>query len=163
MRNSFDHIRVARDQMDVRRELFSDPVNQAKLFDKLGWDERPTSRVYTGIVIANRIFHGAAFGGHPVRQAHELINVLRSGTIGGDADFKFWKGEAFSTDDLIEYLAGDSVAKKQLQAFERHPITIDLGGRLLIFESHALDPQKQVEIMTESYGNHLRGEPGTRP
>lgn len=163
MRNSFDHIRIARNQLTVRRELFSDPVNQAKLFGKLGWNAQPTSRVYTGIVVANRVFHGAEFGRHPVRQAHELINVLRSGTIGGDADLKFWKGDAFTTEDLIDYLAGDSVAKKQLQAFERYPITIDLGGKLLVFESYALDPQKQAEIMTESYGNRPPGQPGTRP
>jgi len=152
MRNSFDHIRVARNQLDLRRDVFSDPVNQAKLFAKLGWDVQPTSQLYTGIVIANRVFHGAEFHGHPVRQAHELINVLQTGTIGGDVDLKFWKGEAFTTDDLITYLAGDSIAKKQLQAFQRHPIEIDLGGKLLVFESHVLNVQRQMEIMVESYG-----------
>lgn len=162
MRNSFDHIRVGRSQLDVRRELFSDPVNQAKLFAKLGWNVQPTSQLYTGIVIANRVFHGAEFNGHPVRQAHELINVLQSGTIGGDVDLKFWKGDAFTTNDLITYLAGDSIAKKQLQAFERYPIEIDLGGKLLVFESHVLDMRRQMEIMVESYGQRQENGAGTQ-
>jgi hypothetical protein len=100
-RTSYDAVRKAKDQLDVRREVLGDPVNQARLFGELGWDVTPTSRVYTGIVIANRIFHGAEFNGHPVRQAHELINVLRTGTIGGDADLKYWKGAAFTTEDLV--------------------------------------------------------------
>jgi hypothetical protein len=151
-RNSFEHIRVARDQLDVRREIFRDPVNQTSLFGTLGWDVRPTEQLFTGIVIANRIFNGAEFNGHPVRQAHELINVLRTGTIGGDVEFRFWKEDAFATQDLINYLTRDSVATKSFDAMEPYPIEIDLGGRLLVFESYAIDPQKQLEIMEKSYG-----------
>jgi hypothetical protein len=150
-RNSFDHIQVARDQLDVRRALFTIPSNQIKLFAGLGWDVPPTCQVHTGIIIANRVFHGAEFNGHPVRQAHELINILRFGTIGGDANLRIWTGDTFATDDLVTYLAGDSVATKQLQAFERYPIEIDLGERRLVFESHALDARKHMEIMVESY------------
>lgn len=155
MRNSYDQIQKAKDQLDARREAFSDPANQTKLFGKLGWNVSPTSWVYTGIVTANRIFHGAEFNGHPVRQAHELMNVLATGTIGGDAELKFWKGDAFTTDDLIAYLGADSIARKQLQAFVRYPIEIDLGGRRLVFESHLLDMQRQIDIMFESYGEGL--------
>lgn len=156
-RTSYDAIQKAKEQLDVRRGVFSDPVNQAKLFQELGWNVRPTRQVYTGIVIANRIFHGAEFNGHPVRQAHELINALKTGTIGGDADLKYWKGDTFTTEDLITYLAGDSVAKKQLAAFVRYPIEIDIGGRLLVFESHRLDMQRQIDIMVESYGRGTIG------
>ncbi len=159
MRTSYDAVQKAKDQLDVRRKVFCDPVNQARLFGELGWDVRPTSRVYTGIVIANRIFHGAEFNDHPVRQAHELINVLRTGTIGGDINLKYWKGDVFATEDLVTYLAGDSIAKKQLQAFVRYPIDIDLGGRLLVFESYQLNVQRRNEIMIESYGPVVIGPP----
>ncbi len=161
-RNSFEHIRVARDQLDVRRQMFNDPVNQARLFGKLGWNVRPTERLVTGIVIANRIFNGAEFNGHPVRQAHELINVLRTGTIGGDVEFRFWEEDAFATQDLINYLGSDSVATKSFDAMEPYPVEIDLGGRLLVFESYAIDPQRQLEIMEESYGRR-RPEGGGVP
>jgi hypothetical protein len=152
MRNSFEHIRVARDQLDVRREMFRDLVSQAKLFGRLGWNVRPTKQLFTGIVIANRIFNGAEFNGHPVRQAHELINVLLTGTIGGDVEFKFWKEDAFTTQDLINYLARDSVATKSFEAMEPFPVETDFGGRLLVFESYAINPQRQLKIMEETYG-----------
>lgn len=153
IRNSFEHIRVAQDQLDTRLEMFCDAVGQATLFDKLGWDVRPTERFFTGIVIANRIFNGAQFNGHPVRQAHELINVLRTGTIGGDVEFRFWAGDVFTTQDLINYLTRESIATKSFEAMESYPVEIDLGGKLLVFESYAIDPQRQLEIMEKSYGS----------
>jgi len=153
MRNSFDAIREGRDQLDVRRELFRQPHHQASLFAKLGWDVPPTDQVHTGIIIANRIFHGARFNGHPVRQAHELINVLRSGTIGGDRhDLRFWANTEFTTGDLTTYLGADSVAAKQLAALEPVPLEFDLGRKRLVFDSYALDPERLIAIMSESYG-----------
>lgn len=158
MRNSFDAIREGRDQLDIRSELFRQPHHQAALFAKLGWDVPPTDQVHTGIIIANRIFHGAQFNGHPVRQAHELINVLRSGTIGGSGrDLRFWASAEFTADDLITYLGADSVAAKQLSALEPVPLEFDLGGKRLIFDSYALDPERLIAIMSESYGDSAEG------
>ena len=152
MRNSFDHIQKAQDQLDVRRDLFRDPRNQATLFGKLGWKVPPTAELYTGIVIANRIFHGVQFNGHPVRQAHELINVLQNGTLGGDGhDLRFWTSDGFTTCDLVTYLAGDSLATKQLSALEPYSVEIDLGAKRLVFDSYALDPQKLIDVMVASY------------
>lgn len=159
MRNSFDAVRDGRDQLNVRRDLFKEPHHQKALFAKLGWDVPPATQVYTGIIIANRIFHGAQFDGHPVRQAHELINVLLHGTLGTDGqDLRFWTNGEFTTGDLITYLAGDSLAKKQLAALEAIPIEIDLGAKRLIFETFALNPNKLIDIMTESYGGCNAGE-----
>lgn len=153
MRNSLDAIREGRDQLDVRSELFRQPHHQAALFAKLGWDVPPTDHVHTGIIIANRIFHGAQFNGHPVRQAHELINVLRSGTIGGDGhNLRFWANAEFTTGDLITYLGGDSVAAQQLAALQPVSIEFGLGGKRLIFDSYALDPDRLIATMFESYG-----------
>ena len=75
MRTSFGHIEKACDQLNVRLKKFRDPVNQKTLFGKLDWSLSPTREVYTSILIANRVFHGARLDGHPVRQAHEFINV----------------------------------------------------------------------------------------
>ncbi|HEY0414326.1 MAG TPA: hypothetical protein VGD66_14420, partial [Allosphingosinicella sp.] len=142
----------AQDQLDVRRDLFRDPRNQATLFGKLGWKVPPTAELYTGIVIANRIFHGVQFNGHPVRQAHELINVLQNGTLGGDGhDLRFWTSDGFTTCDLVTYLAGDSLATKQLSALEPYSVEIDLGAKRLVFDSYALDPQKLIDVMVASY------------
>ena len=152
-RNSYDHIQTARRQLDIRRTLFADPVNQLALFRELGWDVEPTARFHTGVVTANRVFHGARFGGHPVRQAHELINALRTGIIddGGDG-IRFWRDETFAADDLITYLGDESLAAKQISAMEPYPIEIDLGGRRLVFESFALNQAKLRDALLSSYG-----------
>ncbi|MBL7373615.1 hypothetical protein INQ23_30300, partial [Escherichia coli] len=77
----------------------------------------PSAEVHTGIVTANRIFHGAALNGHPVRQAHELINVLTMGKLSGEErSLSIWAGSEFHALDLVTYLEGDSIAAKQLAA-----------------------------------------------
>lgn len=157
MRNSYDHIKVGRDQLDVRREIFGQPDNQKLLFAKLGWDVSPTTHVHTGIIIANRVFHGATLNGHPVRQAHEFINAVGHGRlVGEDEELSFWAGPEFQTGDLTTYLTGDSIAKKQLAALDPHPIEISLGYRRLVFASYVLDPEKLADVMTESYRRPAR-------
>lgn len=152
MRNSYDHIKVGRDQLTARRETFTEAANQKLLFEKLGWDVPPTAEVHTCIVIANRVFHGSTVGGHPVRQAHELINVLRSGKIGGPGtDLSFWAGPTFQTADLITYLTGDSVTAKQLAALDPSAWDYAMGYRNLVFSSYVMDPDKLSAIMIESY------------
>lgn len=152
MRNSFDHIKAGRDQLDVRRGMFGQAENQKLLFDRLGWDVSPTAHVQTGIIIANRVFHGATLNGHPVRQAHEFINAVRSGRlVGENEELSFWEGPEFQTSDLVTYLAGDSVAAKQLAALDPYPIEISLGYRRLVFASYILDPEKLTDVMTASY------------
>lgn len=153
MRNSYGHIMKGREQLDLRRQLYADPANQAALFVKLGWNLQPTTRLHTSIVIANRVFHGARFNGHPVRQAKELMNVLLRGTIADEgAGLRFWKGETFTAEDLITYLEGESIVTKQLSALEPYPIGIDVGGRKLVFDSHILNVQKLNDTMLASYG-----------
>lgn len=152
MRNSFEHIRVARDQLDVRRDLFREPRNQVALFAKLGWAVAPTTDLHTGIVTSNRVFHGATFTGHPVRHAYELINILLRGTLGGeDFDLKVWAGNDFATSDLVAYFAEDSLATKQLSVMEPFPIEIDMGAKKLKFLSYGLDPQRLTDLMVATY------------
>jgi hypothetical protein len=152
MRNSYDHLKVGCEQLDKRRQIFLDPANQSVLFKKLGWAVGPTACVHTGIIIANRVFHGTALNGHPVRQAHELINVLMNGkVVGENRSLSFWAGPAFQTDDLITYLEGDSVATKQLAALDPTDWEFTMGYRRLIFSSYVLDPRKLYQVMGTSY------------
>lgn len=47
------------------------------------------------MLIANRVFKGTCIDGHPVRQAHEFINVVARGeTSTPDHVYRFWDGEA---------------------------------------------------------------------
>lgn len=160
MRNSWDHLKTARDQLNIRQALLTDANHQRSLYAKLGWKVAPGS-VHTSIILSNRVFHGARLHGHPVRQAHELINVLTSGSIVGPEDsLRFWRGEAFEVQDMIEYLGPGSVAAAQLAALERRDWVFAMGYRTLTFASYVLDPLKLQELMQERYGPSIPGGHG---
>mgnify|MGYP001025331562 FL=1 len=152
MRNSYDHIKVGRDQLDKRRRVFSETTHKSQLLKKLGWAVDPSAEVHTGIVTANRIFHGAALNGHPVRQAHELINVLTMGKLSGEErSLSIWAGSEFHALDLVTYLEGDSIAAKQLAALDPTDWQVAMGYRRLTLATYVLDPLKLQEIMEASY------------
>lgn len=156
MRNSWDHIRSAAKQLDKRRDILADPANQSLLFSRLGWKVSSKSTVHTGIVIANRVFHGASLNGHPIRQAHELINVLKSGRIATRNGAKkeslsFWLGPDFQTADLTTYLGPKSIASDQLEALDARSWRYSFGSRELVFSSYLLDMVKFDKEMRERY------------
>lgn len=147
MRNSWDHIRSAGKQLNKRRDIFADPASQSQLFKRLGWMANSKCVVHTGIVIANRVFHGANLNGHPIRQAHELINVLTSGRITTrkgreEESLSFWLGPEFQTADLTAYLGPKSIASDQLAVLDTRSWRYSIGSRDLVFSSHVLDPIK---------------------
>jgi hypothetical protein len=153
MRNSWDHIRSARKQLDKRREILAEPANQAQLFQRLGWEVGSPCPVHTSIVLANRVFHGANLNGHPIRQAHELINVLTSGRIAANDDsLSFWLGAEFQTADLIAYLGPRSIASDQLAALDAHRWHYSMGDRDLVFSSFFLDTRKLNRRLREKHG-----------
>jgi hypothetical protein len=140
MRNSYDLIETAGKQLDIRVAFLRETINQVSLFKALGWDIDPTNEVYSGIIIANRVFHGAKQNNHPVRQAHELINVLLHGTIQIEGNnILFWHEPEFHANDLVTYLSDKSIVSDQL--FELQPFTykIPFGHRSLAFKSYHMD------------------------
>ena len=158
MRNSWDHIRTCSKQLNVRRDLLLDAGNQKLLFSKLGWDVETPTTVYTSIVIGNRVFHGAELDGHPIRQAHELINVITTGRIvGHENSLSFWLGSEFQTADLVAYLGRDSVAAKQLTVLDPHLYSFSMGYRTLVFSSYTLDPSRLAEHLRDRYGPPIPG------
>ncbi|MBC3943694.1 hypothetical protein, partial [Sphingomonas albertensis] len=158
MRNSWDHIRGARKQLDKRREVLAEAANQATLFQKLGWEIDPPCDVHTGIVIANRVFHGASLNGHPIRQAHELINVLTSGRIVADEDsLSFWISPDFQIADLIAYLGTASIATDQLEALDSREWRYSMGYRELAFSSYVLDMAKWDRELRARHGPPIAG------
>lgn len=157
MRNSWDHIRSASKQLDKRRDILAEPMNQSQLFKRLGWKANSKCMVHTGIVIANRVFHGASLNGHPIRQAHELINVLKSGRIAAkDESLSFWLGTDFQTADLTAYLGPDSIASNQLAALDARLWRYSIGSHDLVFSSYVLDMVKLDRELRERHGPPIR-------
>jgi hypothetical protein len=152
LRNSFDHVEKAEEQLDIRLVWLQDDSNQTRLFEAMGWKVQSTRQIYTAVVTANRAFSGYKKGKHPVRQAHELINVLLRGTVarfdGGDP-IRFWKGQAFTAQDLIDYLGGKSILQTQQSAMSSTSRRVRIGHKALVFETfvmHAEEAAAQLEV-----------------
>lgn len=153
LRSSYEHLTKAASQLDSRLVNLSDASNQEKLFANLGWKVPPTTKIHAAIVTANRMFSGYTIGGHPVRQAHELLNVLTGGTIdrGALPSLRFWGDENFQTIDLVEYLHGRSIVEAQMSFLVDVEKTYKVGNGSLTFKTYAMDFSENMEQLEQRF------------
>ena len=154
MRNSYDLLVTSQKQLDIRAGWLANTANQKRLFEAMGWTVPSMSRVYTCTVTANRLFTGYKLGAHPVRQAHELINVLTRGQIGRgmeDPALRFWRAETFHVDDLIDYLDGKSVVGQHHAAMFPVTRSIDIMDKRLEFAQFAMDLERASTSMAQAF------------
>lgn len=154
LRNSYDRVMEAKEQLDIRAQWLTEPSNQMRLFKALGWDVPAPASVRTCVVTANRVFSGYHCGAHPVRQAHELINVLLRGYVGkgpGEPPLRFWRAEAFEVADLLDYLDGKSVLQTQHAAMSPVRRSITLRDRRLEFAHFVMDLADMERLAEESF------------
>lgn len=169
IRNSLDLILTGEEQLDIRSQWLTDPSNQAGLFKALEWNVTAPAQVRTCIVTANRIFSGYRCGAHPVRHAHELINVLLRGYVGRGPEkepYRFWGTETFEISDLLDYLDGKSVIEAQHAAMSSTIRGVTLKGRRLEFAGFKMDLTDHDRILDDScgeapYANASDAEPAT--
>ncbi len=154
LRNSYDLVLKAEEQLDIRAKWLEEPDNQMRLFKALCWKVAVPSRVRTCVITANRAFNGYRFGAHPVRQAHELINVLIRGYVGrgpGESPHRFWRAEAFEVADLLDYLDGKSVLQTQHAAMTPVKRGITLKDCQLEFAQFVMDLADMGRPIEESF------------
>lgn len=155
LRNSYDLILKAEEQLSIRAQWLSEPDNQMRLFKALGWEAVAPARVRTCVVTANRALSGYRCGAHPVRQAHELINVLVRGYVGrgpGEPPLRFWRTESFDVADLLDYLDGKSVLQVQHAAMAPARRGIALMNSRLEFAQFAMDLAEKGRHFEEVFG-----------
>ncbi len=145
--NSYEHIKKAGSQLDVRKSFLQVAAQQLEFTKKCGWDVPFSKVVHTAIITANRLFHGYSVGVHPVRQAHELINVLTSGVIQRSDGHKlrFWEGETFQLRDLHSYLQGKSLVGMQMEQLVSHNRDVKIGPLTLRQRSYSMDLRVAAE------------------
>lgn len=153
LRNSFDHIKKAGRQLTLREAWLAQPDNLTSLFAKLGWTVPEPRTIRTGILTANRLFTGARIELHPVRQAHEFINVVVRGHIRSSDGkvYELWKGVELTTDDLNNYLDDSGLLADHFAALKPINCDYDLDGLVLRFESWRMDPEDQQAIFSRRY------------
>lgn len=148
LRTSYEHLKTARDQLNIRLRWMKVTANQEKLLKWLGWDIPATADVHTGVITANRVFNGYTMGGHPVRQAHELINVVAGGYVhfGSEPPVRFWRAENFQALDLVEYLQGGSIIQQQFEVLRPFERQVRIEDMTLTLRNYYLDMQEAVEL-----------------
>ena len=144
LRTGYEHLKTAADQLTERRNWLIDKDNQRELFKRLNWNVTPTDEIYTGIITASRVFNGYSIQGHPIRQGNEFTNVVESGFMrksnGGNwEEWSFWAGDEFHANDLVEYLEGRSIIKRQLDELEPYFEDLLFGTKRLRFRRYFLD------------------------
>lgn len=153
MRTSYDHILKGGKQLSRASNWLKDPLALERLLISLGWPGRTVCSIQTCIVTANRLFNGYSVEGHPVRQAHEMLNFLKDGKIViTSGEYLLWRCADFDIFDLTSYLscAGylQDIFGCMEEAISNHP----LGGKLeLRFKTFGLNPLMLENIMGSRY------------
>lgn len=161
LRTSYEHLKTAEKQLSIRKAWLRKEDNQKKLLKWLGWDVSPTASVHTGIITANRLFNGFSMDGHPVRQAHELINVLLRGEVRStddDTRIRFWRDELFHSHDLIDYLSGKAIIEVQNENLQPFSRIVRIGDAALEFSTYIMETQKAAEAMREAFNTNRLSE-----
>lgn len=145
--NSYEHIKKAGAQLDTIKQWLENRKNQAAFFEKYGWNIPFATEVHTAVITANRMFNGYRVGAHPVRQAHELINVLVNGFIkrSDNKKLRFWEKDAFQVNDLLNYLQDKSIIAMQMEQLEPYESDVRMGAFSLRRRGYRLDLVKAAE------------------
>ncbi|MFJ2991241.1 hypothetical protein [Pandoraea sp. NPDC087047] len=152
MRTSFDHVAHAANQLTQRKTWLSKSENQRRVFDTLSWTVAPAANVHTCIAIGNRVFTGYECEGHPVRQVHEMLNLLRRGYIViQDVSRRLWQSDHFSVDDLCAHLAGTTTVADFMTAMQPLDRTLSFGTSRLTFSTYMLDGRDLSTIAEARY------------
>lgn len=152
MRTSYEHVEHAADQLTKRRAWLSDPTNQRRVFDRLSWRGVEVCSVHTCIAIGNRVFNGYEYDSHPVRQVHELLNVLLRGFVVIDGvKRRLWQAETFSVSDLCAHIQGATVVGDLMDSMEPTERTLLFYSNELTFSRYFVDMQRLKEISEAKY------------
>lgn len=152
MRTSYEHVEYAADQLTKRKVWLSDPANRRRVFERLTWKVGEACSVHTCIAIGNRVFNGYDYEGHPVRQVHELLNLLLRGFVVLDGvKHRLWQAETFSVSDLCAHLLGTTVVADCMVSMEPTDRTLLYSGKKLTFSRYALNMQRLKEISEAKY------------
>ena len=152
LRTSYEHVLEGADQLNVRKAVLLDPGAKKELFRNQGWAFSDNIQVHTAIICGNRLFNGYICQGHPVRHAHQLINLLTEGSFMlDDVHYRLWKADTLSLDDVLAYFDGSSLIADfdaGLQPFQRD---YRLGKSVLSFSTYTFDAEIYKARVTGKY------------
>jgi hypothetical protein len=152
LRTTYNHIKKAAGQLTIRQEWLTEPDRQRAVYKRLGWEVEPTKDVHTCVAVGNRTFTGYVLNGHPVRQVHEMLNVLLRGTVKlNEKVFRIWNGEQFAVNDLLTYLGPNGITSDFMRSFDDDIRVFVTGSNVLKLATYYLNPEKLFDIVHRRY------------
>lgn len=152
MRTSYGHVTYAAEQLTKRAAWLKNSENQRRLFQKLGWEISVPVKIHTCIAIGNRVFNGYECDGHPVRQVHEILNMISGGTIRiNGVSRRVWSNSEFSTDDLVRHLEGTTVIADFMNSTRPLNRKLVFGAVALNISSYMLDTDHLTSLGEARY------------
>nr|WP_315231875.1 hypothetical protein [uncultured Albidiferax sp.] len=141
MRTTYDHIQKATMQLQRAEAWLATGGVVAEMFRKLHWQAQAVTAIRTCTVTANRLFNGYELCGHPVRQAHELLNVLLSGEahLSTGESYSMWSGIDFNVQDLCSHLSDSTFFRDLFDSMESFEVSIEVAGGDFSVTTYALD------------------------
>lgn len=152
LRTSIDHLKKAQKQLETHKEIFENEEWIQAFLSKKGISKRKR-KIYTLIIMGNRIFNGCTQFGHPIRTVFELDMILNKGSITTPfANFRVWENEEFGENDLLNYLNENiSFIRKQYDSLEKFEKEILINGKKLKYETYALNQLELMKKLKSSY------------
>lgn len=90
--------------------------------------------------------------GHPVRQAHDVINFIQSGKVRLNSEaFICWKGELLTSDDLRNYFGDAGTASDFKKACFDVRRLFQIGDQTYRLHSYMLDFSALNKTVRERY------------
>lgn len=127
--------------------MFADPAYQTKAWQAPGWNFAAPAAIRTLVLTANRVFTGSTIQDHPVRQAHEFINVIARGEIQTPIR-SFASGKTIRCQGRCGPLPGWRWPRgEQFAAVDPINYANDFGARTLVFESWRFSVEKHHKFV----------------
>lgn len=153
MRNTYNAMVEAAGQLTLRSGWLDGASNQRELSVRLAWPVQAPAKVHSCVALGNRVFNGYTCKGHPVRQVHEMFNVLLRGAIefSDGHHVRVSAAETFAASDLVAYLKGTTTHADFPAAMLEFDLETPIGDQRLIFPTFGLDLAELKETVPARY------------
>jgi hypothetical protein len=140
LRTSYDYVEKAVAQLDRFMAAIKDKEFFLLFTKKLNWGGLSQDLAFSCIVMGNRMFTGYHRGTHAVRPLYSLASFIRSGELAyQDQIVNLWEGKSIHARDLVAYIEKNVMHDPLLKLMKPCEHTYQVGGKMLVFPSFALD------------------------
>lgn len=150
LRNTFEHLRKAEKQLNNLKYKLQDISTRKNLANNLNTSFYKCNFNFA-IISSNRLLNGFKMKNFTCLYAQELINCISDGSIRVDNnEFRFWKNETFSINDLKDFINGKLLINYNSLAHEK-TINIHFKDYIIQEKTFAYSVNEIKKFVEENY------------